>query len=718
MKWCMLSIIGVLLLATVSIADEETRRGPSLEVLNGVPVGLKATKVKAEVAGVIAKIDLTQVYKNQGDRAAEVIYLFPLSTKAALHDMAITVEGRVIKATLSEREKARVTYAEALTQGRTAALLEAERPNVLTMRVGNVLPGDEVEVMLTYSEILEREGSTLSFVLPTVVGPRYQSPQQSNPLSLARYLSYRNSDELDSDFNFEMRVRGPTAVREVNSPSHSVAIERVSDHESVVRYHSQQPDKDLIVHYSLAGGDIESGSLLHRDLEENFFLLTVEPPALPERRRVVPRNYTFILDVSGSMGGFPLETAKQVVSEVIDFLHPHDYFNILLFSGGSREFSSSPVAAHREEKERAIRLLSTQEASGGTELLPALRRALTFSKMDDLAHSAVLLTDGYVTVERETFELVRENLGSMNLFTFGIGTSVNRFLLEGLSHIGQTPPIVVDSPQGAKDAVRRFTEIVEAPLLRDIKVSFDLDAYDVEPASIPTLYQGRPVTIVGKCRTECRGTIRLEGISSEGKISRSIAVSPESGARNPALPVLWAQKRLQVLSNYNGVRGVKQEADAIIALSLQYKILTELTSFVGVDTVQRTNEGYPRTTLVQPVPLPSGVTSQGPGLLDRLFGGGHSSFGYAQQAVYEDDRVAESLDLALLHITGRSGALIMYLSGLLALGMGVIAFRTRRTRYYLCCSVFLLSMTGTYLLRSAVSHMLNDTSSLIRAAEE
>ena len=249
-------------------------------------------------------------------------------------------------------------------------------------------------------------------------------------------------------------------------------------------------------------------------------------------------------------------------------------------------------------------VIDGQQGGGGTELLPALDRALTLPR-GDLARSIVVVTDGYVDVEAEAFERIRSHAGDASVYAFGIGSSVNRHLIEGLAQAGSGEPFVVTGPDHAEEAVQRFQRYVASPLLTEVEVDYgDLDAYDVEPAVIPILTAERPLVVTGKWRGAARGQVTVRGRQGDQPWTTTIAV-PAEKTDQPALRYLWARERLRLLSDLAGPGDPHREA--IVALGLRYNLLTRHTSFVAVDERVRNTSGRTQT-VHQPLPLPQGVS--------------------------------------------------------------------------------------------------------------
>lgn len=576
---------------------------------------LKSTEVSVKIAGVIADVKVKQVYENEGKKPLEAIYIFPASTKAAVYGMKMKIGERIILAKIKEREEAREIYQKAKNEGRTASLLEEQRPNVFQMNVSNIMPEDKIEVELKYTEILIPQDKIYEFVYPAVVGPRYSNIKESEAPPSEKWIKspyFHEKEKPGYKFNIEVLISAGLPVYEISSPSHEIDVNFLSLKSVKVNLTENERyggNRDFILRYKLSGKKIEDGILLYENGKEKFFLLMLQPPERIKSSQIPEREYIFIVDVSGSMYGFPIEISKKVLKEILKSLKKEDKFNILLFSGSSYIFSEKSVNATKENIKRAIDLIENQKGGGGTELLPALKRALSLPRDENLSTTIIVLTDGYVTVEKEAFEIIRNNLNKANLFAFGIGKSVNRFLIEGMARAGMAESFILTRPEEAEFYVKKFKELVSFPVLTDIKLEFNgFEVYDVEPPSIPDLFIEKPVLIFGKYKGNPDGTIEIKGISGEGTFKKIINVYEEKPSKtNSALPYLWARYRISTLSDYADLSHEREYKEEIINLGLKYNLLTKYTSFIAEDTVKRNKEGKIET-IKQPLPLPEGVS--------------------------------------------------------------------------------------------------------------
>lgn len=621
-----LSAILGLTVATVALAattsawantadDTDKTLAPyfAVEGANRDAFPLRSTTAEVSVSGVIASVTVKQVYENTGSAPFNARYVFPTSTRAAVHGMTMRLGDRTIVARIKEREQAKQEFDAAKKAGKTASLLDEERPNVFTMSVANVLPNDRVEVELRYTELLVPTEGVYQFVYPTVVGPRYVGERPAEPTSLdwveSPYL--HEGQDATATFDIGVTLSAGLPIADVRSPSHVVNV--AWDKPSLARVRLAKADgragnRDFILEYRLAGKAIDAGLLLQQGGAENFFLLMVEPPATVEAAAIPAREYIFVLDVSGSMHGFPLDTAKRLIRELIGRLRPTDSFNVILFSGASRLMAPSSLAATTENVERAFAVIDRERGGGGTELEGALEMAVKLPRPTRVSRTVVVVTDGYIAEEAGAFKLIHDNLHDTNLFAFGIGSGVNRHLIEGLARAGQGEPFVLTDPSQAAATATRFRRMIEAPVLTNVRVEAKgFETYALEPEAQPDLFAERPILVFGKWRGARQGELVVTGRTATGTFSKTIRVADAAPRpENEALARLWARTRIARLSDFNFDGGADAERE-VTRLGLTYSLLTKQTSFVAVlDEVR--NPGGAGKDVKQPSPLPMGVS--------------------------------------------------------------------------------------------------------------
>lgn len=581
---------------------------------------LKDTRVQIDVSGVIADVKVLQTYRNEGSRPINARYVFPASTRAAVYSMRMRIGEQVIVAKIKEREQAKQEFEQAKRDGKSASLLEQQRPNVFSMNLANAMPGEQIEIELRYTELLVPTDGVYEVVFPTVVGPRYSSqPEavapQSDQWVKSPYL--REGQPPSSAFHLSARLSTGVPLRDLSCPSHNIAPQWLSPalaQVSLEQTSQSQANKDFILRYRLTGEQLAAGLLLYQGAEENFFLYMAQPPERVATAAIPAREYIFVVDVSGSMNGFPLDTAKALLKDLIGQLRPTDLFNVVLFAGDAAALAPQSLRAEPENLAKAIRLIEQQRGNGGTELLAAIQQAMALPRQAGISRSVVLVTDGFVSGEQGTFDYIRDHLNQCNVFSFGIGSSVNRYLIEGVAKAGMGEPFIVTKAEEAPAVAAKFREYIQTPLLTDLRVTAPgFDIYDVAPAHLPDLFARRPVVLFGKWRGPLAGAFELRGKTGEGDYLARLdvaGVKPEES--NRALRYLWARSRIAELSDYGASDLPKEQINEITALGLKYNLLTRYTSFIAVREAVTNKQGA-ADNVEQPLPLPESVSEMAVG---------------------------------------------------------------------------------------------------------
>jgi Ca-activated chloride channel family protein len=601
---------------------------------------LKSTFAEVNISGVIAEVRVKQTYCNEGTSVLEAIYVFPASTKAAVHHMQMILGNRIIVAKIEEKQKAKQDYEEAKEQGKTATLLEQDRPNVFKMNVANILPGDTIVIEMHYTELITPNEGIYEFVYPTVVGPRYCSPSEDGEDWIETpYL--HEGEKPPYTFEIKVNINAGLPVRQLDCTSHPAAVLSYSGENNAAcvldSSASDGGNKDFILDYCLSGNEPESGLLLYQGDDENFFLAMIQPQRNPMDYEIPPREYIFIMDVSGSMYGFPITVSKTLLVDLISQLRPYDQFNVLFFAGGSQLLSEKSLPANGENIQKAIDMIEQMQGGGGTELLPALERALKLKCPENMSRTFIIATDGYVSVEKEAFDLIRNNLSNANFFPFGIGSSVNRYIIEGMAHVGMSEPFIVTDPDEANQQAEKFRQYVQRPVLTNVSADFnDFKAYDIEPLTIPDVLAERPVILFGKWKGNPSGSIQFTGQSGDSPYTKILNVSDYAPSdNNAALKYLWARYRIQLLDDYGSVRNYGDDSTLIkeiIQLGINYNLLTSYTSFIAIDSLVRRDSGD-IVTVKQPLPLPDGVSDYAVG--ENFSGSGSLNYAYSPGVRYD-----------------------------------------------------------------------------------
>jgi Ca-activated chloride channel family protein len=621
-------------LETVSAQTGETQG--SLVVLDpdGKPKAqcpLKHTDVKAEISGFLSRVILTQEFENPFKEKIEAVYTFPLPQNAAVDDMTMIVGDRTVRGKILRREEAQAVYEAAKAGGQVASLLDQERPNIFTQSVANILPGDQIRITISYVEKLKYSGGAYEFMFPMVVAPRYvpgTSPanQQegngfapgTNQVPDASRITPRPVPEgmrAGHDVSLDITLDAGVAIDGLESKTHPIAIERTDERRAHVRLKNSAtiPNKDFVLRYDVAGSAIQDALLTHRStMQGGFFTMILQPPERVTAEDVMPKELVFVVDTSGSMSGFPIEKAKETMKLALDNLYPTDTFNLITFAGDTHILFPQPVAANVENLKKAQAFLDSRSGSGGTEMMKAIKAALDPSDAQGHVRIVCFLTDGEVGNDMEIISEVQKHPNA-RVFAFGIGSSVNRFLLDKVAEYGRGEVEYVALNDDGSAAARRFHERVRSPLLTDISIEWNgLPVADVYPQRIPDLFSAKPVILSGRYTAGAHGIVRLKAKMAGNDFVREIPVDfPEVESQHDVLASLWARDRIDDLmgQDYAGLQHANMRPElkeTITQIGLEYRLMTQFTSFVAVEEMVVTDGGQPRRIDV-PVEVPEGM---------------------------------------------------------------------------------------------------------------
>jgi Ca-activated chloride channel family protein len=585
-----------------------------------VPLPLEHTDVNASVNGYISSVNVKQRFGNPYDEKIEAVYMFPLPQDSAVSEFLMIIGERRIRGILREKEEARKIYEQARSQGYRATLLVQHRPNVFEQKVANIEPGKTIEVDIKYFNKLAYEDGWYSFVVPTVVGPRFNPPGSSDPIhALPRgeqtqsgnAVSYlRPNERSGHDISISVDINAGVRIEEFRA---SHPIRQVHENEEArlvtLARSATIPNKDFVLKFKVAGGTIKSNLLTWVDPASNqgYFTLMMYPPENISALRRQAVEMVFVLDCSGSMRGRPLDQAKAAVSAALDMLREDDTFQIIRFSDNSSQFGSVPVRATRQNKAMARTYLRSLNGSGGTMMIEGVKTALEFPHDPERLRFVSFMTDGYIGNEVEIIGAVHERIGESRIFSFGVGSSVNRYLLERMAKEGRGAVAYLGPQDSGKDVMSSFFDRISHPALTDLNIDWGgMSVTDVYPARVPDMFVGRPVFITGKF-LGAPGEVSVSGRAA-GETHRFSVDTGNAASGEAMLAKIWARLRIADLADR---RAWQPDPHGEIAIdirdtALQYQLMSAYTSFVAVDSSYRT-AGDHGTTVHQAVPVPDGV---------------------------------------------------------------------------------------------------------------
>ncbi len=639
--------------------------GPDGEPLGACP--LEHTSVSAEIAGFVARVRVTQTFENPFPDPIEAVYTFPLSERGAVDGMWIRTGDREIRGEIKRREEARRIYEQARDRGQLAALLDQERPNIFTQQIANLMPGARVEIVIEYVEPLRYEAGEFEFSFPTVVGPRFipgaatgqqgtgWSPDTSRVPDASRITPPVTPEGTRSghDLSIEVTLEAGVPILGIESPLHTVDVERDGKTRAVVALRNRReiPNRDFVLRYAVAGEELESGYLVHRDGRDGYVSFVLLPPKRVRPADVAPRELVFVIDRSGSQSGRPLLKAKETMLWILERLNPNDTFQIVDFSSSASFLFERPMPVTHETKRRARAHIRSLEANGGTMMAEAIQRVTERRAEGNRLRIVTFMTDGYVGNDFEVISLVKSLRGTSRWFPFGTGNSVNRYLLEEMARHGggEVEYVLLDAP--GDEVARKFYDRIDAPVLTDVRLEFrDLDVYDVYPNQLADVWEERPLVIHARYRNPGKGRVILRGYRAGEAYSQEIEVDlPGREAEGDAIASMWARARVDDLMarDLGALQGgafpdvLREE---IIEVALEHRIMTQFTSFVAVED-RVINQGGQQRTVTVPVEMPQGVEYEG--VFRELRSAGPMKHSRSQESLGYMQSLLGSLSLSL-----------------------------------------------------------------------
>ena len=618
------------------IARSETQAVPAAEDTPGcgamlaklpkeekeIPLPLKHTDVKGQISGYIATVDVTQKFHNPYDEKIEAVYVFPLPQNAAINEFIMTIGERRIRGIIRERKEAERIYQQAKAQGHVASLLTQERPNIFTQKVANIEPGKHIDVNIKYFNTLAYVDGWYEFVFPMVVGPRFNPPGYTDGVgAVARgkagisgqktEVQYiRPGERSGHDISLAVDIDAGVTIEKVVCSSHVISNSAASDEKRTVKLSSLDsiPNKDFVLRYKVAGKSVKSALVTHRDERGGFFTLMLYPPESLSHLKRAPMEMIFVLDCSGSMSGKPIAKAKQAITRALKKLQPGDTFQVIRFSNNASQLGPNPVPATPENIRRGLKYVESLRGSGGTMMIEGIKAALDFEHDPQRFRLVSFMTDGYIGNEVQILAAVHERLGESRIFSFGVGSSVNRYLLDRMAKLGKGAVAYIGLDDSAGEVVDLFYERISHPALADVAIDFGgMEVADVYPGRLPDLFVGRPVILTGRFEGSSSTTVRVTG--KVGDLTQEIAIPVDPGdsaAAHRGIACVWARKKIETLANRATYDANPDLPGEIKQVALEYGLMSAYTAFVAVDSSRKT-AGEHGVTVAVPVPVPDGV---------------------------------------------------------------------------------------------------------------
>lgn len=601
---------------------------------------LKHTDVKADISGFIARVRVTQTFQNPFSEKIEAVYVFPLPHQSAVDEMTMLVGERHIVGIIKRREEARRIYEQALAQGHTASLLEQERPNIFTQSVGNIQPGQEVKIEISYVDVLDYDMGVYEFHFPMVVGPRYNaaaafpgttggpSPDPKTirgegPTTLPHGVNpayLKPGFRTGHDLSLEVRLDSGVPLQDIQIPSHKAEVQRIGGREVIARLLPSDtiPNKDFVMRYGVVGEKPEMAILAHKQSDDDgWFMLMIQPKLDEELKKAPPRELVFLIDVSGSMGGEPTAKVKETMKRFFELTCSEDRLQVITFAGQANKLFPAPVPVTEENVQKAMNFTEAVRAGGGTRMLEGIKMVLNEPPDPERVRICIMLTDGYIGNEAEIIAEVGKRAGDrIRFWTLGIGSSPNRFLLDGVARQGGGMSKVIGLTDDPELLVREIVERIHRAQLASISIDWgELESYETYPARIPELWAGRPVVVFGRYTGGGRYTVEISGQAEGVPVSYPLRVRfPREVAAHDVLPQVWARRKIEQLMDQTYFADAPEVIEEITQIALEYRLMSQFTSFVAVDDSQAISPeeaAKPPRRVSIPVPLPQGVEFEG-----------------------------------------------------------------------------------------------------------
>ncbi|MHC4532921.1 MAG: VIT domain-containing protein, partial [Planctomycetota bacterium] len=567
-------------------------------------------------------VDVTQKFHNPYDEKIEAVYVFPLPQNAAVNEFVMVIGKRRIRGIIRERKEAEEIYRQARSQGYVASLLTQERPNIFTQKVANIEPGKNIDVNIKYFNTLAYVDGWYEFIFPMVVGPRFNPPCYTEGVgAVARgkngisgqktEVQYLKPGERSGhDIAVTVDVDAGVSIEEVACTSHVIDKTFTTPENLSVKLSSLDsiPNKDFVLRYKVAGKKVKSALVTHRDKRGGFFSLMLYPPENLSYLKRAPMEMIFVLDCSGSMRGKPIAKAKEAIKRGLKKLGKDDTFQVIRFSNNASQFGPNPVPATPSNIRKALRYVDNLHGSGGTMMIEGIKAALDFSHDPGRFRLVSFMTDGYIGNEVEILAAVHQRLGASRIFSFGVGSSVNRYLLDRMAKLGKGAVAYIGLDESAGQVVDLFYERISHPALTDVNIDWGkMQITDVYPNGISDLFVGRPVILTGRFRGHRKTTIRVSG--KVGDLRQEIAIPvnlDDSASTHSGIACVWARKRIETLANQATYDNNSDLPGQIRQVALEYGLMSAYTAFIAVDSSRKTT-GDHGVTVAVPVPVPDGV---------------------------------------------------------------------------------------------------------------
>lgn len=557
--------IKIIFIFYCSIGFSQDLLIPQMESQEGKVI-LTSQNLETNVVGTTADVRLYQSFQFENTKSA--YYLFPVSPEASLYELTVYYPHKILSMDVRNMNNIRKQVVAENKKGKNISLMHSTDSKFIRLNLTSIPEGEEIKVVLKFMQELEKVAERKTLRLPSFIAPHYE-------------LEVEN-------YQFQFNVISPTPIYEAEIMNYPVKVRKLSEKYQEFTYQGNQGNQPIELHFNSRGDQADAGMLVYEDKGCRYILGVVEPPKVIDPDEIAPREYVFVMDISGSMQGFPMETSKELVTKILNDLKPEEKFNILFFAGGSDFFSSQSVLATPENKELAIQAISQQKGGGNTKLSDALQKVYNYKPDPEFNRVVVLVTDGKLAEERTLYLNLKANLKDAQYFCFGIGYDVDRKTIQRLSGIMGTEGVLITEQADAEREMTKFFNLIRTPLLRHIEVSSkELNLQETYPNQFNGFLSSESSSFVSK---ECSGMrdpkLILTGINGLENYREEFRLPNEKNNENLSiLKYLWAKEKIEFLLQEEERCGQRCINDGryrnqIIRIGEELNIATPYTSFI------------------------------------------------------------------------------------------------------------------------------------------
>lgn len=569
------------------------------------------SSARFSISGIVTQVELTQTFQNQTGDFQEAVYVLPMPDTAAVNEMEMQIGHRLIRADIKERQAARKVYEQAKAEGKKAALVEQNRPNLYRQSIANIAPGESIVIRLTFIDSVAYDSGEFSYRFPMTLTPRYipgepvtgvmkinesgwslpttQVPDANlitPPMVSHGMISQtqaESDDGLINPIDINVSLDPGLELQEIGSPYHEIAVKRVDDRYNVSLVQGRvSMDRDFVLRWRPVSGREPQAAIFSETVAGEHYVLMMLLPPDHGQSQPLPRDMIFVIDTSGSMRGSSIEQAKSSLLKALDRLRPQDRFNIIEFNSSWSRLFAGVQAPDAYTLNHAREWVARLGAGGGTNMLPALEQALADGDDEAQLKQIVFITDGAVGNERALFELIRERLGTTRLFPVGIGSAPNSYFMRQAAKHGRGTFTHIGSLIDVADRMQALFEKIDSPVASDFSLSWPVQS-ESYPQKIPALYQGEPLLLAARV-SALQGELVVGGRTAGSSWTKSLELV--SGNENPGIGTLWAREKIEHLLDLE-IEGRDSAAtwQDIVSIALAHKLVTRHTSLVAVEQV-------------------------------------------------------------------------------------------------------------------------------------